>query len=92
MKNEYIAPEITVVEFRTERGFAESLQCVSCAPWDGANAWVANQLVQGMNMSGQANSEQGLAAGNFHTGSTDGWGFTSGYFDYSGGIPTGSHF
>ena len=88
MKNEYIAPEVTVVEFHAERGFATSLQCVSCAPWEEANVWATEQLLQGMNMTGQTNSANGLAAGNFHTGSAGDWGFTSNPegFDFSSGI------
>lgn len=90
MKNEYIAPEITVVEFHAERGFAESLQCVSCAPWQNADAWVAEQLVQGMNMTGA--TESGLAAGNFHMGSTGDWGFTSDPASSGSGFSQGSYF
>lgn len=91
MKNKYTTPQLTVVEFRAEKGFAESLVCVGCGTVQAGSLWLDQQMVQALNMDGHNSSASGIAAGQFHSGSTSGWGFSSNPngFDFSSGT---SHF
>lgn len=87
-KQQYIRPELTVVAFRTERGYAASSaideaasrvngqlenwarqtgqEQIGTATEDGL--WAAEQQVAGI-----GNETDGLQAGYFGTGSTQGW-------------------
>ena len=82
MKKQYTAPVLTVVTFRTERGYASSgspidnvaqkindqaEQAVQTA-WGGLDG---EQNITGDNATGDA--EDGMAAGYFYTESTEGW-------------------
>ncbi len=68
MKNEYIAPEITVVEFRTERGFSDS--CPTCQIFNHGDLneqleiFAAEQNLYGFNHTQNTNN-QGYSLGGF---------------------------
>ena len=87
-KQQYIRPELTVVAFRTERGYAAS------SAIDEAASRVNSQLEEwarqtgqdtigtvtdqglwrnGQEVAGIGNETDGLQAGYFGTGSTEGW-------------------
>ncbi len=74
MKNKYTAPELTIVQFRTERGFAASLNNVVGNLHELDELWQIDQEVMGLNTNSNAGSEAGLAAGNFSQGDIGGWG------------------
>lgn len=51
MKNKYTAPELTIVQFRTEMGFASSLQSfANPIPMD--QLWSEMQEISGVNATG----------------------------------------
>lgn len=87
-KQQYIRPELTVVAFRTERGYAASSAIDEAASrvnsqlgeWarqteqEQIGAVTEKDLWQdGQDVAGIGNGTDGLQAGYFGTGSTEGW-------------------
>ena len=79
MKKQYIAPDLTAVVFRAERGYAASGNPIDnvakmiheeaeLAVWGDAHG---EQDITGYNTDG--NPENGMAAGYFYEGQTGGW-------------------
>ena len=82
MKKQYIAPDLTAVIFRAERGYAASSNPIDNvaqkineqAEQAVVTAWGdpdGDQNVYGYNQSGDPHD--GMAAGYFYTESTEGW-------------------
>ncbi len=87
-KQQYIRPELTVVAFRTERGYAASAidevadrvnrqlgEWASQTQQDTIIGSVTDQGLwrDGQGVAGIGNGDDGLQAGYFGTGSTEGW-------------------
>ena len=85
-KQQYIRPELTVVAFRTERGYAASSAIDEAASrvngqleeWAGQTQQVTRATEDGLwaadqQVAGIGNETDGLQAGYFGTGSTLGW-------------------
>lgn len=88
MKKQYIAPNLTVVTFRTERGFAASADNTIDAVANQLNNWASQAEMEVIGdvtdaslwgqegnqaVSGIGTSDDGLAAGYFSNGSTEDW-------------------
>ena len=54
MKNKYTTPQLTVVEFRAEKGFATSPECMTCSTnyLGGIDPASIDKFLHGMEMSG----------------------------------------
>lgn len=69
MKNKYTAPELTIVQFRTEMGFAASrTQCQSC-PFgmdvDILTEFAYDQVIVGQNATGNVSGQAGYSLGGY---------------------------
>ena len=86
MKKQYIAPDLTAVVFRAERGYAASADNTVDAVANQLNQWAAqtqqevmgtvddqNLWAESQDVAGIGNAEDGLQAGYFGNGSTEGW-------------------
>ena len=76
-KHVYVRPKVVSVRFRAEVGYASSSTLDNLAQKldnqinDQLNMWQAEQQVGGYNNTGEV--DDGIAAGYFEAGSTDGW-------------------
>lgn len=86
MKKQYIAPDLTAVVFRAERGYAASADNTVDAVAQQLNRWkdLTDQQIMGevddqnlwaasQDVAGIGNETDGLQAGYFGNGSTEGW-------------------
>lgn len=85
MKNEYIAPEVTAVEFHAERGFADSFTNTVGTLKDYTELWSSHEGVFALNTADLLGGDGGIGAGHFSEGNTGGWGFTTGWSPDQGG-------
>ena len=65
MKNKYTAPELTIVQFRTERGFAQSNLQSFGTTIEMEDLWNQLQEVSGMNATGANTAGNNPLAANF---------------------------
>ena len=65
MKNKYTAPELTIVQFRTERGFAQSNLRSFGTTIGMEDLWNQYQEVSGMNATGANTAGNKPLAANF---------------------------
>lgn len=86
MKNKYTAPELIIVQFRTERGFAQSNLQSFGETIGMEDLWSEMQEVSGLNATGMNAAGNNPLAANFGNQDVSGNG-SGGWF---GGSPWGS--